>query len=566
MTLCLCVNPLFSSPEPVRCPMIRWILAALLLPCAAQSQAAEVILTGGKVFTADSTRPWAEAVAIRGDRIVAVGSASEVGRLVGSSTRTIQLGGRVVVPGFNDAHDHIGGAEYGVTFQTGPSPTPDPGLAQVLDSLRALVRRTPPGTWLHTSVGMGILDDTAARRAVLDRAAPRHPVLLWAWTGHGAVANTAALRALGIGEAARDPLGGWYERDAGGRMNGAMHEYAEWAALRQLHSGVADSAVVASLREYAADAVRLGITSAQSMNGYLDPAKTVRVLRAARLPIRFRAIPYLMTDSAGRRLAEWRGVDRHPAPLSVISGAKWVLDGTPVDRNAFMRQPYADRAGWRGRLDLPADTIRAILREALTTREPLMFHVTGDSSVRVLLATMRALAPDSAWRPLRVRIEHGDWLSGDLLPVARGLGIVLVQNPTHLALDAGMLRERFGGIPAGFQPLRSVVEAGVPLAFGSDGPRNPFLNLMFAVIHPTRPEEALTREQAVTAYTRGSAYAEFAEREKGTLAPGMLADLAVLSQDIFTVPPQALPATGSVLTMVGGAIVHDALTRAPGQP
>jgi predicted amidohydrolase YtcJ len=161
-----------------------------------------------------------------------------------------------------------------------------------------------------------------------------------------------------------------------------------------------------------------------------------------------------------------------------------------------------------------------------------------------------------------VRLEHGDFVSGDLLPVARRLGVVVVQNPTHFAIDPALLRRRYGRVPEQFQTVRSILAAGVPLAFGSDGPRSPGLNLMFAVTHPTDPAEALTREQAVTAYTRGSAYAEFAEHEKGTLAPGMLADLAVLSQDIFTVPTEALPATVSVLTLVGGAIVHDDLTRA----
>ena len=546
--------------------MIQRVAAAallVLLPCAGQAQTTrppDLILAGGKVFTADPARPWAEAVAVRGDRIVAVGTTAEVVRLAGRSTRTIRLGGQVVVPGFNDAHDHIGGAEFGVRFETGAAPMPDPGPAVVLDSLAALARRTPPGSWLRTSVGLRILEDTAAHRAALDRAAPRHPVLLTAWTGHGAVVNSAGLRALGIPDDVPDPLGGWYERDSAGRLTGVMHEYAQWAALRRLYSEVDDQAVVASLRGYAAEAVRLGITSTQVMNGYLDPVKTVRVLRAARLPIRIRAIPYLMTGAAGRRVAEWAAVERRPAPLTVISGTKWVLDSTPIERNAFMRAPYADRPGWRGRFDLPPDTIRAILREALATREPLMLHVAGDSTPRLLFALMRELAPDSVWRPLRVRIEHGDWLAGDLLAVARRLGVVLVQNPTHLALDPAMLRQRFGGIPAEFQQLRSVLAAGVPLAFGSDGPRSPFLNLMFAVTHPTHPGEALTREQAVAAYTRGSAYAEFAEREKGTLAPGMLADLAVLSQDIFTVPARALPATTSVLTLVGGAILHDELT------
>ncbi|HEV2736162.1 MAG TPA: amidohydrolase [Longimicrobiaceae bacterium] len=550
--------------------VFRFIIAAtlVLLPVAAPAQNAragppDLILTGGKVFTADPARPWAEAVAVRGGRIVAVGTTAEVARLGGRSTRRIALGGRVVVPGFNDAHDHAGAAEYGVPFATGASPTPDPEPALVLDSLGALARRTPPGTWLHTVVGLRVLEDGAARREALDRVAPDHPVLLWGWTGHGAVVNTAGLRALGIGEEVRDPVGGWYERDAAGRLTGALREYAEWAALRRLYSGVPDSAVVAALRRYAEEGARLGITSVQSMNGYLDPAKTTRVLRAARLPIRFRAIPYLMTDSSGRRLAEWRDVERSPAPLSVVSGAKWVLDATPIERDALMREPYADRPGWHGRLNFHPDTVRAILAEALTGREQLMLHVAGDSTLRVVFAAMRALAPDSAWRRLRVRIEHGDWLAGDLLPVARRLGVVLVQNPSHFAFDPAMLRQRFGRVPAGFQQSRSILAAGVPVAIGSDGPRSPFLNLMFAVAHPTHPGESLTREQAVTAYTRGSAYAEFAEGEKGTLAPGMLADLAVLSQDVFTVPVEALPATTSVLTLVGGTVVHDELTRSP---
>ncbi|MBB4635380.1 amidohydrolase [Longimicrobium terrae] len=536
-------------------------LAVLVMAPAAHGQAPDLILTGGKVFTADSARPWAEAVAIRGDRIVAVGSTAEISGLAGASTRRISLDGRVVIPGINDAHDHAGDAEFGVRFSADPSPMPDPAFAAVLDSVRAVAARTPAGTWIRATIGARILDDTAARRTALDRAAPRHPVLLSAWTGHGAVLNTAALRAVRIPESARDSAGGWYERDASGRLTGAMHEYAQWRVLQRLHSASPDSAIVASLQRYAAGAAAMGITSVQIMNGYLDAPTTVRVLRQARLPIRVRAIPFSMTGSPAGAADEWRGVERNPAPKTVISGVKWILDATPIDRNAAMRQAYADRPGWHGRLNFPPDTIRAILAQALASREQLMLHISGDSALPVLFSAMQSLAPDSVWRQLRVRIEHGDWLSGELLPVARRLGVVLVQNPTHLALDPDMLQARFGGAPAGLLPLRTVLAAGVPVAFGSDGPNNPFLNLMLATVHPTHPDEALTREQAVIAYTRGSAYAEFAEREKGTLAPGMLADLAVLSQDIFSVPPPALPGTTSVLTLVGGRIMHDELTR-----
>ena len=143
-------------------------------------------------------------------------------------------------------------------------------------------------------------------------------------------------------------------------------------------------------------------------------------------------------------------------------------------------------------------------------------------------------------------------------PRARRLGVIVVQNPTHFAFPA-IIQQRLGADRArAFQPLRSLLEAGIPIALGGDGPRNPFLNVMLATVHPNSPGEAISREQAVVAYTRGSAYAERAEHEKGTLASGMLADLAVLSQDIFTIPPPLLPSTTSVLTLVGGAIVHDA--------
>jgi predicted amidohydrolase YtcJ len=544
-----------------------WLILALggvSGACAAQTpRTPDLILLDGKVFTSDSTRPWVQALAIRGDRIVAVGTTAEIALLAGPRTRRLPLGGKVVIPGFNDAHDHVGSAEYGVSFMPSSAPTPDPDTQSILAALRASAAHAPGRSWLHAVVGSRALDDPALRREALDRAAAGHPVLLWGWTGHGVLLNTAGLHALEIADDVRDPIGGRYERDAAGRLTGALTDYAEWSALRRLYSSLPTSALVKSLRQYAADGLALGVTSVQDMNGYLDPAATDRALRAARLPIRFRVIPYPMTDATGLEGDEWRTAmrregARHPAPLSVVSGVKWILDGTPIDRGALMRAPYADQPGWYGQLQFPADTVRAILALALATREPLHLHMSGDSTPRLVFALMETLAPDSAWRSLRVRVEHGDWVSGDLLNVARRLGVVIVENPTHFALDSTLVKRRFGRVPREMFAARSVVSAGVPFGFGSDGPRNPFVNVMFAVTNPNNPSEALTREQAVVAYTRGSAYAEFAEREKGTLAPGMLADLAVLSQDVFVVPVAAIPMTTSVLTLVGGRIVYDA--------
>lgn len=519
--------------------------AALVGAQQSTSRAPTLILTGGKVFTADSTHPWAEALAVSVDRIVAVGSTTDVRRLARRATREIPLAGRVVIPGINDAHDHLGDVTVGVDIRTSPSPTPDPTTAQVVDSVRAVAARIAAGTWIKVTIGPQVLADTAARRASLDRVADGHPVVLWSWWGHGAVLNSAGLRALGIAESAVDPLGGWYEHDAAGRLTGRLDEYAEWSALRDLYSSGSERAFVTGLRAYADSALRVGVTSVQNMAGLVKPAVTVRAFRDADLPIRVRLIRWSNPNASGRNEAEWDTVQARVGPRVVVSGRKWVLDATPIEQNALMRRPYAGRPEWYGRLDFPVDTIRAMLRDALRPgAAQLHLHIVGDSTAAVVLNLMESLAPDSVWRARRVRFEHASGIVGPQIARARRLGVVIAQPRAQSA------------------PLRSWIEAGIPVAYGSDMLRNPFYHVMLAVNKPAMPEEAISREMAVTMLTRGPAYAEFTEREKGTLAPGMLADLAVLSQDVFVVPAAALPATTSVLTIVGGRIVYDRLSHA----
>jgi predicted amidohydrolase YtcJ len=222
-----------------------------------------------------------------------------------------------------------------------------------------------------------------------------------------------------------------------------------------------------------------------------------------------------------------------------------------------LRGEFKDRPGWSGRLNFPDDEIRSMLRETVARNDQSLLHAVGDRTVKAVLDAMEAVDADAThWPARRVRIEHGDGLLPDLVSRAKRLGVIVVQNPTHFDPGVAHFFERLGTSHQ-FLALRSLVDAGIPLAFGSDGPMNPGLNIMFAEIHPARPGEGITRERAVEAYTRGSAFAEFAEKDKGTLAPGKLADLAVLSQDIFLVPPPALPMTRSVLTLVAGRPVHD---------
>jgi predicted amidohydrolase YtcJ len=281
-----------------------------------------------------------------------------------------------------------------------------------------------------------------------------------------------------------------------------------------------------------------------------------RLLVRADLPIRVRAIPFSTTRPEGRDLSEIRqlGGLKFPQEKVTVGGMKWILDGTPIERGAALRRDYDDRPGWRGRLNFPETEIAAMVKESLDIRQQLLVHAVGDRTIQAVFDALDKYGAKVDWGPKRVRVEHGDGLIDDLVPRARKLGVVVVQNPTHFS-EPELFRRRWG---ARMCPLRSLIEAGIPVALGSDGPMNPFLNIMFATLHPYNPKEAMTREQAVRAYTHWSAFAEFAEGEKGIIGEGKLADLVVLSQDIFAAPAPELPKTGSVLTLVGGKIVYDA--------
>jgi predicted amidohydrolase YtcJ len=243
------------------------------------------------------------------------------------------------------------------------------------------------------------------------------------------------------------------------------------------------------------------------------------------------------------------------APAKVrVEGPKWILDGTPIEQNSFQRAAYDGRPGWHGRSNLSDEQLREILQLALAHPTQLALHVVGDAETDRLLNMMEQLAPAQVWRSKRVRIEHGDGIGRDVFERVAGLGLVVIQNPTHLAIPAtARKKEHDHGIV-----LKSLEDAGIPLAFGSDGgPReqNPFLNLMLAVVFPNEPAEALTRERALTAYTAGAAYAEGEERRKGRLAPGFAADVAVLSNDVLKIPMAQLPSTTSLLTIVDGELI-----------
>ena len=526
------------------------------LPSIALSQAAppDLVLFNGKIFTSNLTQPYVEALAIRGDRIIGVGASAEIVALAGKATKCIDVGGRTVIPGINDAHVHLSVEPDRYDL---PIKSRDPSWQEIKDAISAAVVKVPKTTWIRGEFGDVVKDDPRATRVALDQLAPDHPVMLGMWGANASLLNTVALRRLGVRDDQPDPEGGRFARNQDGKLTGMAFQYARFQIGRHYSELATEQDAALQLNEFFEDAERLGITSIQDMAYPIMAPRSVAFFEKAPPPIRVRVLWFGMTDQHGRLTQEGRGLSPHPVPLATVSGTKWILDGTPIDHTAATREPYSDRPGTSGALNFSQHEMEEMLRESLQSDDQLMVHVAGDRTAETFLNAMDATGGAKVWSQRRVRFEHGDGLLPDLVPRAKRLGVIVVQNPTHFALPE-LFQERFGEKRAqALQPLKSLLDAGIPVAIGSDGPNNPYLNIMLASTFSRNPSQAMTREQAVIAYTLTSAYAEFAEHEKGSLEPGKLADLAVLSQDIFTAPVGDLPRTESVMTVVGGKIVYD---------
>jgi predicted amidohydrolase YtcJ len=541
-----------------RAGSILMTLGALLFSTASLATPARTILYNGKVFTADPAMPFTEAIAVSDDEIQAVGSNQSMLGLIRSNTRFINLHGRTVVPGLNDAHVHVlappGTQLNGPEFIPGPGPT----LPEVLSMISAATCATPPGTWLVVLVGTNITDDAGVNRAALDTVSPNHPVKLEVWTGHGTYINPRAMQPLGIAEQEPDPLGGHYERVPGSQViTGEAHEYAEHHIRRKQYAAMSNADAAARYQAFAAQALALGFTSLQDMAIGMPHGRAIDILKQADLPLRVRSICIPLAVNEACRFSR-EGLESHPEITT--GGLKWLTDGTPIERLAYLNEPYADRPDTRGEFNFSNSKLISMLFRGLfgpRFEHQTLFHAVGDGAIDRILDTMEATGGHWAWSTRRTRIEHGDLLFPENFQRMRDLGAVIVQNPTHLALTE-VFSERLD--PASFsliQPLRTLLDKGIPVAFGTDSighVQSPWVDIFLAAVHPTHPAESISVAEAITAYTRGSAYAEFEDDHKGTLAAGMKADLAVLSQDVFTVPVGALPQTSSVLTMIDGEI------------
>ena len=512
----------------------------IIIKQQASAQTADIVLTNGKIFTSDTVQLYVQALAIKGNKILAAGSNTDIEKLISGNTKRIDLEGKTVVPGFNDAHDHPGwGAPIGKSFiYTEMNPA---GLskAAVLDSVARLVKLAKPNEWISGLIGTIVLFDTSMRTA-LDSIAPENPVGLQIWWGHGLIVNGKALKASGISDSDKDPLDGWYIRNSTNKIN-ALQENAQAPVWFTLTNSEPDN-LIKGMRAYSQLQLQNGITTVQYMGTGFKQKEASDILQKANISQRIRIIAWPRSTYNGRVLSEWKDDNTHPTSLTSISGIKYLIDGSPLEQNSLNKKPYREGGTWYGHLEYPVDTIKQFLKEAVTSNRQLVMHITGDSSMAIVLSLMKQLAGGDVWKSKRVRIEHNStpYITPSEVNDVKELGLLMMHTPKYCKGS----------------PIRSFIKKGITVGISPDGTTNPFWDIMVITSQQTNPAENITREQAVIAYTKTNAYAEFAENEKGTLAKGMLADLAVLSQDIFIIPIEQLPATKSVLTIVDGKIVY----------
>ena len=564
-------------------PFVRRYIAFLIIVCLMtmtstssadeKTLVADLIITNANVHTMDERRPVAKAVAVYGNRIVAVGSAEEIRRLAGARTRIIDAGGRLVLPGFNDSHVHFlsGGFQLSsVDLRDANNPQ------EFAERIRRFVAKVPKGRWITG----GDWDHERwpgaplPTKELIDAFTPETPVFVNRLDGHMALANTLALKMAGVTRETKDPPGGLIVRDPKtGEPTGILKD----AAMSFVYKVIPEPSFeekLAAARAATEHAAKLGITSVQDMSAGDDVGVYQSLLEQGHLKTRIYAVS---------PLPDWERVARvgvrkaFGSDMLRIGGLKGFADGSLGSTTALFFEPYNDAPATSG-LPGPEMFPEGVMLERTSKADraglQVMFHAIGDRANDEILTIFERASKENGANDRRFRIEHAQHIRPQDIPRFGRNRVIASMQPYHAIDDGRWAEKRIGYQRARTTyAFRSLLDAGALLAFGSDwtvAPLDPLFGIYAAVTRRTLdgrhpggwiPEQKITVEEAVRAYTVGSAYAEFADSVKGTIAPGKLADMVILTRDIFRIDPAEIEKTRVHMTLMDGRIVYEAQGR-----
>jgi predicted amidohydrolase YtcJ len=551
---------------------------AIVLSCAvgcgfgifAQTRpAADLIIQNARIWTVDPSLPEAESVAILGDRIVAVGSNQQVDAWHGPQTRVVDAAGKRLLPGFNDAHVHFtdGGAQLdSVELNDATSPQ------EFARRIGERATKTTKGEWV---LG-GDWDETKwspaelPTKELIDAVTPAMPVAVNRYDGHMVLANSLALKLAGITAQTPDPAGGVIVRDKQGNPTGALKDAAEDLLFKAVPPPSHDQRRHAIERalEHAAS---LGVTSVQHMNpDYADIAIYSELLDEGKLTTRIYAAPLITQVDDQVKIGIRRAFG---GPYLRIGAVKAYSDGSLGSTTAYFFEPYSDQPGNRGLLSdemHPLSLMQDRMMRADAAGLQICTHAIGDAGISAILDIYAAIEKEHGSRDRRWRIEHSQHLAVKDFDRFAQLHVIASVQPYHAIDDGRWAEGRIGHDRASrTYAFRTLLNHGVRLAFGTDwevAPLNPMLTLYAATTRATLdgknpdgwfPEQKLTIKEAIEAYTMGSAYAEFQESEKGSITPGKLADMVLLSDDVLSIDPVKIRDVKVFKTWVGGKLTYD---------
>jgi predicted amidohydrolase YtcJ len=518
----------------------------------------------GRVWTGDSAKPWAGAVAVSGDTVSAVGDSSEIAELVGPKTRVLADGNGLVTPGFMDGHLHFldGGFQLAsIDLRTANTPK------EFVERLAAYASERRPGEWI---VG-GNWDherwpgSPLPRKEWIDSVSRDSPVWLYRLDGHMAVANSAALRLAKVNRSTPDVPGGVIVRDRG-EPTGVLKDGA-MNLVEAVRPAPTEAQRDAALKRALEHAAARGVTAFAHVSVPL--AELGAYLRAKRAgTLTARAALYFPLD-------QWRAVADTVAKLGRgddwvwIGGVKGYMDGSLGSTTALFYQPYEDDPSTSGVLTTPEDSLRAWIGAADSAGLQVVVHAIGERANGLLLSIYDSVARAHGKRDRRFRVEHAQHLRREDIPRFARLGVIASMQPYHAIDDGRWAEKRIG--PERIKTtyaFRSLLDRGVVLAFGSDwtvAPIEPLLGIYAAVTRRTLdgknpdgwvPQEKISVEEALRAYTAGNAYGVFAEDRRGKLAPGYLADLVLIDRDLTRIPAEEIEQAAIKATVLGGRVVY----------